>query len=70
MAVAPSRQGDWKLSAASRRRVATLDLAADPGETRDIAAAKPSLAARLAEYWRRYAAANGVVSPEPSGVGR
>ncbi|UNK80519.1 arylsulfatase [Sphingopyxis granuli] len=66
------RQGDWKLSRPASPQAAwqLFDLAADPGETRDIAAAKPSLAARLAEYWRRYAAANGVVSPEPSGVGR
>jgi arylsulfatase A-like enzyme len=50
------RDGDWKFLVAEKEGTTELyDLAADPGETRDLAAAEPAIAAGLAEVlaaWR------------------
>jgi arylsulfatase len=56
---APNGIGDWQL----------FDLAADPGETRDLAAANPGLVAELAAAYDAHAAAVGVIPPAPRGAG-
>ncbi|CPR06817.1 arylsulfatase [Mycobacterium bohemicum DSM 44277] len=48
---APYGPGDWQL----------YDLARDPGETHDLAAAEPEKLAGLIELWDRYVERNGVV---------
>lgn len=40
-----------------------FDLAADPGETRDLAAVKPGRLGSMTERWNAYAASNSVVLP-------
>ena len=51
-----SLQGRWQL----------YDLAADPGELRDLSAAHPDVMTRLIAAWERYVRDNGViVSTEP-----
>lgn len=49
----PLTQTRWQL----------FDLAADPGETRDLATAKPMRLKAMSRKWEAYAAANGVVLP-------
>jgi arylsulfatase A-like enzyme len=53
----PNGTGAWQL----------FDLAADPGETTDVAAANPELMAELAAAYDRHAADVGVVPPGPPG---
>ncbi|UVE93799.1 sulfatase-like hydrolase/transferase [Dietzia sp. B32] len=60
------RSGDWKLMfvpepMGGTGRWALYDLSADPGETTDVAADHPEIAAELASQWDRYAEVNGVV---------
>ena len=49
----PYGSGDWQL----------YDLAADPGEMRDLASEFPKIVKELAAAWERYAEANGVIQP-------
>jgi arylsulfatase len=56
---APNGIGDWQL----------FDLATDPGETTDLAAANPGLVAELAAAYDAHAAAVGVIPPAPRGSG-
>jgi len=51
----PNGTGDWQL----------FDLATDPGETSDVAAAHPDVMADLAAAYERHAAAVGVIPPGP-----
>ncbi len=41
-----------------------FDLASDPGEARDMAAAHPDVVARMKTLWEAYAAENGVIIPD------
>jgi arylsulfatase A-like enzyme len=56
---APNGIGDWQL----------FDLAADPGETTDLAAANPELMAELEAAYDAHAAAVGVIPPAPRPLG-
>jgi arylsulfatase len=56
---APNGIGDWQL----------FDLAADPGETTDLAAANPELMAELAAAYDAHAAAVGVIPPAQRPLG-
>lgn len=57
------RQGDWKaVHLGDRWRL--FDLAADPGETRDLAAAEPARLKALTAGWDAYAKQVGVVMPK------
>jgi arylsulfatase A-like enzyme len=62
------RMGDWKVTWISEpfgvSNWQLFDLAADPGETRDLADQKPELVQRLVEQWETYAKEVGVVLPE------
>jgi arylsulfatase A-like enzyme len=62
------RVGDWKVTWISEpfgvSNWQLFDLAADPGETRDLADQKPELVQRLVEQWETYAKEVGVVLPE------
>lgn len=60
------RRGDWKLvwdqaMPDERRRWQLFDLAADPFEQHDLAAAKPEKLAEMLDAWSRYVAASGVI---------
>jgi arylsulfatase A-like enzyme len=55
----PNGIGAWQL----------FDLATDPGETTDVAAANPEVMAELAAAYDLHAAAVGVVPPAPPGAG-
>ena len=55
----PLAQTRWQL----------FDLAADPGETRDLAAAKPARLRAMTRKWNAYAATNGVVLPGGGAAG-
>jgi arylsulfatase/uncharacterized sulfatase len=55
---APYGDGQWRL----------FDVAADPGETTDLAAAMPERVAELDGHWADYVARNGVVLPSRSPV--
>ncbi|MET0269703.1 MAG: arylsulfatase [Sphingomonas sp.] len=57
------RQGDWKLVHIGSGAWRLFNLADDPGETRDLAAAEPERTARLAALWDGYAREVGVVLP-------
>lgn len=57
------RQGDWKITDIGDGRWHLFNLAADPGETRDLAATNPAKLAELARLWDAYAKANNVVIP-------
>ncbi len=63
-------QGRWKLvknlPPYGNGRWHLFDITADPGETRDLAAAEPARAAAMEAAWRRWAAANKVL-PMPPG---
>lgn len=54
----PSGTGDWQL----------YDLAADPGETIDLAAERPEIRDQLLGHWDEYVARNNVVFPDTSPV--
>jgi hypothetical protein len=60
--------GDWKVTWISKpfgvSNWQLFDLAADPGETRDLADQKPELVQRLVAQWETYAKEVGVVLPE------
>ncbi|GAA3266811.1 hypothetical protein GCM10020258_36300 [Sphingomonas yabuuchiae] len=67
------RQGDWKIvllpkptnrytrGGVSTGRWQLFNVASDPGETRDLAAAEPARLASLVAAYDRYAKAKGVV---------
>jgi arylsulfatase len=54
----PFGSGDWQL----------FDLAADPGETVDLAAERPEIRDQLVGLWEDYAARNNVILPDVSPV--
>jgi arylsulfatase len=56
----PFGPGDWQL----------FDLASDPGETKDLAAAEPQVRDRLVSHWRNYAQKNNVIMPSTSPICR
>lgn len=53
---APLGTGEWQL----------FDIAADPGESIDLAAERPDIRDELARHWDAYAAANNVIIPDRS----
>jgi len=59
------RQGDWKAvfipAPIGPDRWQLYDLAADPGETRDLAEAEPARLATLLGHWDHYVAETGVI---------
>lgn len=57
------RQGEWKITDIGDGRWHLFNLVADPGETRDLAAANPEKLAALAALWEAYAKANNIVIP-------
>ncbi|HEX7884040.1 MAG TPA: arylsulfatase, partial [Afipia sp.] len=59
------RQGDWKIVDIGDGNWRLFDVAADPGETKDLSAAEPARKARLAKAWDDYAAKVGVILPQP-----
>ncbi|MEJ5975545.1 arylsulfatase [Novosphingobium sp. PS1R-30] len=59
------RRGDWKITDIGDGIWHLFDLARDPGETRDLAAAEPARKAALIAEWDRYARDVGVVLPDP-----
>ena len=50
----PYGNGDWQL----------YDLAADPGELRDLSSKFPDRTEELARAWAEYASTNGVIQPD------
>jgi arylsulfatase len=58
------RQGDWKIVDIGDGRWRLFDVASDPGETRDLAAAQPARLADLAKAWDAYAQEVGVILPD------
>lgn len=58
------RQGDWKITDIGDGVWRLFDIAADPGETRDLALEQPERARALAAAWDEYARANGVILPD------
>ncbi len=66
-----SRSGNWKAvyipAPTGPSRWELFDMAADPGETRDLAAAHPEILANLRLQWLEYAYDNGVVVPIHAG---
>jgi arylsulfatase A-like enzyme len=66
------RQGNWKLlwicAPYGTGEWQLYDLATDPGETTDLAAAMPERVAELEGHWADYVARNGVVLPSRSPV--
>jgi arylsulfatase len=57
---APFGSGEWQL----------YDLAADPGETVDLAAERPEIRDQLIAHWEEYDAANNVIRPDVSPICR
>ena len=65
------RLGDWKLVAKGRDSPWELyNIAEDRTELRDLSAAKPELAARLAARWQAYAERANVLPIYPRGTGK
>jgi arylsulfatase len=64
------RQGDWKLRwqyrSFGKGAWELFDLAADPGERKDLAAERPDEVKALVALWDEYARANGVILPSRS----
>ncbi len=60
------RQGDWKIVALADGEWQLFNLAEDPGETRDLAAAQPARLKRLIAAWNDYARQTGVILPDKS----
>jgi arylsulfatase len=62
------RQGDWKIAYVSKPngsgQWALYDLAADPGERRDLAAEHPAKLKALIALWENYAAENHIIRSE------
>jgi arylsulfatase len=57
------RRGEWKITDIGDGRWHLFNLAADPGETRDLAASEPARLAELSRLWEAYAKANNIVLP-------
>ncbi|MEM9533129.1 MAG: arylsulfatase [Pseudomonadota bacterium] len=62
------RQGPWKLvhmpPPYGSDEWQLFDLTSDPGETRDLAAARPEVLTRMKSLWEVYATENGVIIPD------
>jgi len=59
------RQGNWKIVDIGDGKWRLFDVAADPGETADLAAKEPARLTALTKAWDAYAQQVGVVLPEP-----
>jgi arylsulfatase len=59
------RQGDWKITDIGDGKWRLFDVAADPGETRDLSGSQPAKEAALAKAWDAYAAQLAIVIPDP-----
>ena len=59
------RQGDWKITDIADGRWHLFNIAADPGETRDLSAQEPARKAALIKAWEDYAKRVGLVLPNP-----
>jgi len=59
------RQGDWKITDLGDGEWRLFNVAADPGETRDLSTQEPARKAQLEKAWNDYAAQVGVILPEP-----
>lgn len=59
------RQGDWKITDLGDGNWRLFNVAADPGETKDLSATEPARKAQLEKAWQDYASQVGVVLPEP-----
>lgn len=64
------RRGDWKLVSLCEPHGSgdwqLFDLAADPGETVDLAGERPEIRDQLIGLWEEYAATNNVILPDVS----
>jgi arylsulfatase len=64
------RQGDWKIrwqwKSYGKGEWELFDLAADPGERRDLAKERPEKLAAMLRVWDEYARANNVILPNRS----
>lgn len=58
------RRGDWKLVDTGDGRWRLFNIAADPGETRDLAGRQPDVREALVAEWNVYARDVGVVLPD------
>lgn len=58
------RQGDWKIVDTGEGSWRLFNVAADPGETRDLSASEAARKAQLVAAWDAYAAEVGVILPE------
>ena len=61
------RQGDWKITDIGDGQWHLFNIAADPGETRDLSAEQPDRLRALIAGWDRYAAEVGVILPDSFG---
>lgn len=59
------RQGDWKVTDIGDGVWHLFDVAADPGETRDLSRLEPARKAALLKAWEAYAEDVGVIMPAP-----
>ncbi|CAN7557735.1 arylsulfatase [Phenylobacterium sp. LjRoot225] len=59
------RQGDWKITDIGDGRWRLFNMAADPGENRDLSEAEPARKAALLKAWDAYARDVHVVMPDP-----
>lgn len=59
------RRGDWKITDLGDGRWRLFNIAADPGETRDLSDREPGRKGALIEAWEAYAQDVGVVLPDP-----
>lgn len=57
------RQGDWKITDTGTGTWQLFNIARDPGETRDLAAAEPARLQALTAEWDKYAKDVGVIIP-------
>lgn len=60
------REGAWKITDIGDGHWLLFNIAADPGETRDLAALEPQPYERLLKAYREYAGKVGVVMPVPA----
>lgn len=59
------RQGEWKIVDIGDGQWRLFNVAADPGETRDLSKQEPARLAQLTKAWQDYSSDVGVIIPEP-----